>query len=402
MTASEVGSVASRAHEARGLLSSSVAKVREHEDLGAHLDAATATLQFECAFGQQLGSVRLLGEAFEMLRSHRGLLPWFYGGAAHAGWLARKMSELAGRKPPPLDSLDAVVAGWVDEFPDSRDVDLPQGALGLGVYGLAHPSLSYREKLGAGVLDIIERRLDHDEQGSFIRLVGTPYRTAMNPEEIGHRDLGVAHGNAGVLAYLSAAVLGLEAPLAERAEKILASVFSWFRHQRCATGQGIFPQSTETCFRGARCAWCYGDPGISLALAMVANALRHRPQLAAEARDLGHLAAESVRERDEAALFVFDACLCHGSGGLVYFGWRMKQATRSPLWSAYVERWAQDVEGRIAAGPLEYMTPEGMKPYTSFLEGDLGVALCLLLATSDVAPIWEERLLTPSLPGSDT
>lgn len=394
MSASEVGSAGSRRHQARGLLASSVTKVREREDLVAQLDAATATLEFELALGEPLGSVRLLGEAFEILRGYRGLPPWLYGGAAHAGWVARKISEAAGRKAPPLDVLDTVVAGWVDEYPDWCDVDLPAGALGLGVYGLGHPSASYGEKLTTGVLDLIEGRLESDEQGSFVRLVASPVRTANKPEEIGHRDMGVAHGNAGLLAYLSAVVRDLEGPIAERAGTILADVFSWFRHQRCMAGAGIFPQSVETRFRRARCAWCYGDPGISLALAMAADALHQRPELAAEARSLAHLGTESVRERDDAMLSVFDACICHGSGGLLYFGWRMRQATKSPHWSAYVERWARDIEGRLAAGPLEYMTPTGPKQYISILEGDLGVALCLLLATSDVAPIWGERLLT--------
>lgn len=397
MSASEVGSAASRAHQARDLLTSTVTKIREREDLVARLDAATATLEFELAFGERpgsLGSVGLLGEAFEILRGYRGLPPWLYGGAAHAGWVARRISAAAGRKAPRLDALDTVVAGWVDDYPDWCDVDLPAGALGLGVYGLGHPSASYREKVASGVLDLVERRLERDEQGAFVRLVASPYRTANKPEEIGHRDLGVAHGNAGLMAYLSAAALGLDPPLAERAETILADVFSWFRHQRCVAGAGVFPQSVETRFRGARCAWCYGDPGISLSLQMVAVALRRHPELAAEAGSLGDLAAEAVRERDDATMSIFDACICHGSGGLLYFGWRMHQATKSPVWSAYVDRWAHDIESRLAAGPLEYMTPAGPTEYISILEGDLGVASALLLATSDTAPIWEERLLT--------
>lgn len=389
----EVGSPASRARQARSLLSSTVARVRDREDLVARLDAATATLEIERAFGEQHGSVQLLGEAFEILRGYKGVPPWFYGGAAHAGWVARRLSEAAGRKAPPLDVLDNVVVGWVDQYPDWCDVDLPTGALGLGVYGLGHPAASYREKVTAGVLDLVERRLEHDEHGSFVRLVASPFRSANKPEEIGHRDIGVAHGNAGLLAYLAAVVLSLDGALAERAGLILARVFSWFRHQRCVAGAGVFPQSVETRFRGARCAWCYGDPGISLALVMAADALRHRPELAAEARSLAHLAAESVRQRDDATLSVFDACICHGSSGLLYFGWRMRQATKSPQWSAYVERWAMDLETRLAAGPLEYMTPAGTKQDVSILEGDLGVVLGLLLAASDRAPIWDDRLL---------
>jgi hypothetical protein len=384
---------------ARTLLHNAAKEIHQYHDLDTHLDLCMALMEFERTTGEPLNARAVLGESFEIMRNARGLAPWLYGGAAQAGWTALKYSELAGVRAPKLDAVDAVVVRWVEEYPEDHDVDLPRGILGLGVYGLCHPSPAIAHKVVSGVLRTIDARLDRTEEGSFIRLADTPYRRGTAPTDIGHRDMGMAHGNAGLLAFLSVASL-LPGTDGATAAKLQREILAWLPRQRSLVEGAVFPQSVETRYRATRSAWCYGDPGVALALFLAADALHASGGDAAsvaeaqEAIRLATQAATAVRLRRADQLGIHDACLCHGSAGLAYFAQRMRARLGGDEWTEFGARWCADILRRAAEGPLQYLFPPGMRTNPSFLEGDLGAALVLLYAATGRRPIWEELMLT--------
>src|SRR6202035_5168540 len=111
---------------------------------------------FKRATGSDLGVKDYFMNGLDIMRSGQGIGPWIYDGAAHVGWLSFK--------------LDDIVESWVEDYPEDRDVDLPQGVLGLGVYGLCHPGEDVRGRITSGVLNVIENRFESHDGESFVRL----------------------------------------------------------------------------------------------------------------------------------------------------------------------------------------------------------------------------------------
>ncbi|MGW4202995.1 lanthionine synthetase LanC family protein [Streptomyces sp. NPDC004726] len=357
------------------------------EDLSLQLDLALARMEFARATGEDHGALGAFREATGLLRSARQVTPWLYGGAAHAGWTAVHLARMHGAPLAGTAALDDTVVHWVEDYPEDLDVDLPTGLLGLGVYGLVHPTASVREKITSGVMKVVEERVERGE-GAFVRLAPARFRVVETPHLVGYRDLGMAHGNAGLVSFLASVSMS-DTTAREAAADLLGDALDWFLGQRVAADGVQFPQSVELRYSASRTAWCYGDPGVSMGLDVAAGATG-RHDVAEVAKETAATAVARPADRTG----VVDPCLCHGAAGLVYFGQRTRRVHGIPGADGLIDAWTGVIHRKRAAGPLEYFGREGMRPDHSFLEGDLGVALALLQLVSPVAPLWEERLLT--------
>jgi lantibiotic modifying enzyme len=160
----------------------------------------------------------------------------------------------------------------------------------------------------------------------------------------------------------------------------------------------------EIPIRPARTAWCYGDPGIALAL-LAAGRAAGEPAWEREALALGH----AIARRPPEICHVEDAGLCHGAAGLGHVLNRLYQATGDPELLAAARAWFERAftywePGRGIGGFLAYTPPEGdfdrlvWNEDPGFLTGSAGIALTLLAATSDVEPAWDRLLLLSPLP----
>ncbi|MBV9111064.1 MAG: hypothetical protein JO306_16785, partial [Gemmatimonadetes bacterium] len=133
----------------------------------------------------------------------------------------------------------------------------------------------------------------------------------------GKYDLGMAHGVPGVIAFLSLALLA--GARRELAEGMLRDAVRWLvSHQRADAAQGAYGTAIDARDPARplhrRAAWCYGDPGVAVALLLAARALGD-DALQAHAHALARSAAAfAARERGR----VLDASLCHGSAGLAH------------------------------------------------------------------------------------
>ncbi|MET7880696.1 lanthionine synthetase LanC family protein [Micromonospora profundi] len=351
------------------------------------LDLSFAGLEFERATGDGFAARDTFFEAIDLLRHYRDLPPWLYGGAAHAAWTAVQVSHSTGLPIRGLDGLDDMILGWIVDFPAREAVDLPSGLLGLGVYALGHPNADVAEKMTAETVRAIERRVEHDDDGIFIRVAATDFREIMKPHSIGQRDLGMAHGNAGLVAYLSrVTVSGLDS--AGEAARLLRPALSWLMRQRSELGDALFPHTVESRYEPSRSAWCYGDPGVSLALAAAATATG-----SGEADAMAREAAAVVIARPSNRAKVVDSGLCHGAAGLCWYGRRAAQQWDLPGADRLSAYWVDYVRYERAQGPLHYLTAEGVTRRPSFLDGDLGVALALLQESTGQPAAWEDRLL---------
>jgi hypothetical protein len=372
---------------ARTLFGDAKSGIEDSPDLVRLLDLATAAMEFEQLFGDDFSASSAFGAAVSVMRSQQQLEPWLYGGVAHVGWVAFHLSRTSGSSLQGVGRFDDMITEWVADFPEDRDIDLPAGLLGLGVYALVHPDPAVRERITTQILQVIRKRAEEDD-GLYVRLTASPARVNLRPHMIGQRDLGVAHGAPGLISYLaSASMSGLRC--AGEAAQLLASALKWFLRQRSPLNGTIYPHSVESRYEPSRSAWCYGDPGISLALLVAAEATGSA-SVAAAARE----AAAAALDRPADRARTVDACLCHGTAGLAWFGRRAAEAWKLPEARTYGARWASRIAQERRQGPLHYVGFEGTQRDNSFLEGDLGVALALAYHATGRPPLWEERLLT--------
>ena len=283
--------------------------------------------------------------------------------------------------------------------------DLVVGVTGLGVYALQRcPRPVAIESLHR----VVQRLYECAQQDQHGLYWWTPPEGLLHPESrrafpSGRADLGVAHGVAGAIALLgSICGVGVEQ---ETARSLLEGAVSWLLAQSVATEAGpTFPVWLAPGVQPspARCAWCYGDPGIAAALLVAARGVGAGGWVQA-AVALACRAAERPPERTG----VVDASFCHGTAGLAHIYNRMYQATGEPkLGRAAVYwleltldfyrlardnggSWVQASKDRAEAGPW---TGIGL------LEGAAGVALVLLAATTSLEPAWDQMFLV-SAPG---
>jgi lantibiotic modifying enzyme len=326
-----------------------------------------------------------------------------YGGFTGVAWAAELVDRLLD--PDAEDRGEAVddallrllsrADGW------SAPYDLVVGLTGLGVYALQRCPRPLAIDCLRRVVERLHERAQHDEHGLYW---WTP------PAEIHHEsrkqypsgrvDLGVAHGVAGTIALLGG-VCGDGAEQAT-ARPLLEGAVSWLLAHSVPTEAGptfpvwVAPGSEPW---PARCAWCYGDPGIAAALLTAARGVGDAgwEQAAVE------LACRAA-VRPASATGVVNAGFCHGAAGLAHLYNRMHQATREPKLRSAALYWlertlgfyrlARDNGGSWVQGSWD---PAQRERWTwtgiDLVEGAAGVALVLLAATTSVEPTWDRMFL---------
>jgi lantibiotic biosynthesis protein len=303
-----------------------------------------------------------------------------FGGAAGVGWL---VAHITDDGEPVLRVIDELVlaALAVERWP--RTYDLVDGLVGLGVYLL--------ERETPEACRGLERIVDHLEQTAVHDGPGITWFTP--PEQIpvpqlqaapgGYYNCGLAHGVPGAIALL--------ARIVERTGSATAAALRdrscrWLLHQRGRAGANTFPAQVTPDGHAApaRTAWCYGDPGVIVALW---RAGVREPDLAN---------ACLARSAEEA--HVWDAGFCHGAAGLAHIANRLFHASGDTRFREHAVRWFEAM--------LELRRPEGIagfgaysaatrswQPRLDLIEGVTGIGLALLAAISAVDPDWDRQLL---------
>ncbi len=301
----------------------------------AHFDGA---VEATCAAVEELGGSAL------------------HGGAVGAAWALAHLAD---------DSAVDLLAGFDQMIGDAlRDDpewfgghDLILGLAGTGVYLLERPASPARD---AALARVVERLAATCERGADGASWRTPPALLVPEQRVrypdGYRDCGLAHGVPGVVAMLSR----LDDP---RARALAADGARWTLAQRV---RGTMPAIAGG--DPARTAWCYGDPGVSLALARVA-------------RDEALALARAAAARDPELCGVRDAALCHGASGLAHVFGRWFHATGEPAFRDSARAWL----ARALA------LPRPLEP--CLLEGAVGLALALLAALGHEEPRWDRMML---------
>ena len=218
---------------------------------------------------------------------------------------------------------------------------------------------------------------------------GRGYEIGREPRVV--RDLGLADGQAGVVAAL-ASVAASPFPSAACALELLGPATDWLIAQGRLKADGaetIFSHSVEEADRPGRDAWCYGDPGVGLALWQAGEARGDSRTIEA-----ARCVLRAVVSRTAASTTAVDASLCHGWGFLASLPTVLSDRVGVDA-SKFGAYWLHVIEAQLAKGdPLTYVGPDHrVVTSLSMLQGDVGVVVALLSLATEKAPLWTDLLL---------
>lgn len=320
--------------------------------------------------------------------------PWLFGGVVGVAWLLEHLqSAEAATDEESIAEIDRLVVTHLDKERWTGRYDLISGLVGYAVFAL--------ERLPRPVArQCLERILAHLDALAVETDVGITWHTPphlLPPSRLrtapeGGVDLGVAHGVAGVIGVLGAMIGNdVDTP---RARRLFDGAIAWLHAQPSPAVPsyrfGSFNPEGGTPAPG-RMAWCYGDPGMAVALAAAARAAGS-PEEETRAMELARMASACPAERTG----VVDGGLCHGAAGLMHLYHRASKATGDVALAdaarAWLDRTLDMRRPDVGAGGYPSFEHDWIA-CPGFLCGSSGIALALLAAATPVEPKWDRLLL---------
>jgi lantibiotic modifying enzyme len=344
--------------------------------------------------GHAARAVELLTRAAAVANQRR-VSPWLYDGLTGVAWAIDHLTLPSDEaSDDPNQAVDEEMKALLRASALPQSYELVRGFTGIGIYGLSRLPRSTALPLVELVVEALDRTREELPEGVAWRAdaVWNPIAARMPDYVPGSAcyDLGVAHGIASVICFLSALhPLGIER---NRTDRLLRGAVGWLLAQRSASQEGpSFARYAGGDVRphdSRRAAWCYGDPGISVALVLAARALGD-PSLGQTALDIARRTAEGSVTGGQ----IEEASICHGAAGLAHIYHRLYRITADPLFAHAAGRWfdeaiAMRVPGRGIAGYVSFQQGKWM-PEIGLLYGVAGIALCFAAALSTADPAWD-------------
>ncbi|MGO8992678.1 MAG: lanthionine synthetase C family protein [Polyangiaceae bacterium] len=309
--------------------------------------------------------------------------PRLFGGFTGVGWaMERVRSTLydSGDEDPCVQIDEAVMSAI--ERPMHRAMgytDLISGLVGIGVYALTRLPRPSAQQAITRIVKLLEDAAEcHGDEFAW-----WTYSTTSETHGRWGYNFGMAHGIAGILAFLSST---LSTGLAQaRVSRLLHGAVRWLLRRQLKGGQSRFPaiQGKNDPALPTRAAWCYGDPGIAIALAAAAS-VTQSPEIRSAALQVARGAAR--RERGTSG--VVDGSVCHGSSGLAHLFNRLYNYYGDPLLAESARAWIEHAQADTG-----WQVPLPVSDRRDILTGVSGMALVLVAAASNREPRWDDLLL---------
>lgn len=310
--------------------------------------------------------------------------PALFTGATGVMWTALEVDRLTGnfenaRIARDYDEvlLESLHPAWPGHF------DLISGIVGVGVYGLSRLPSPEASEITRRVLDVLEMMATYQEGNTYWATLNhmMPWSPMWNRFHDGVAvDLGAAHGNAGVIAFLAKVIQAdVDAP---RAQRLIEPAVDWLLGQAFPTPTvSLFPNLKDDSALSSRAAWCYGDFSVANALLLAGKACE-RPDWVAHARRI----FEWCMARPIETMQFDDAWLCHGAAGVAHMFQRASDALDHPgLRAASARLFAEARSIEESARRSNDFDPESR----SVIEGPTGFRLSAITACFDCETRWD-------------
>ena len=359
------------ADRARALVAAIVDELATRAPSGPTLSHGHAGIALLHAYRARAGETATGEAAFDCLaQALDGIAeipqPWLFHGHAGIAFALAHLPEVAGDVEDVLAQLDGLIAQPLAEARWPYEWELMFGAIGLGVYGLERGASA----IVARVVHHLGARAEHEGERVTWR--------AFDPgDPEGYFNLGIAHGVAGAIAFLAAAIA------TPGARDLLPGAVAWLRARERPGAVPAYPMTEARrveLLTATVDGWCYGDPSTALAYVR-AGAAADEPAW----RAAGHaLAIRAARRTDgELAAIGIDDALCHGAIGRAHLFHRLGLALADDELLACAARWYD----RALTTVLSRVAVCGLQT------GLAGIGLGLLAGYSAIEPAWDRALL---------
>lgn len=261
-----------------------------------------------------------------------------------------------------VEEMDELLIGYLSQSGAGQHFDVISGTAGIGAYALMRTDLDAARRLYSAVEACLLKQ-------STVMDAGRIWRTAtkfMSPfasiesRTHGHIDLGLAHGQPGVVQLFAGAVR--HGIATDDTRRYLGEATSALIALQSEPTQGCRYAYFDIHPGHSRLAWCYGDLSAAFSIYSAAS-VEHNEEWRAMARSLllGRL------QQPEESFGLEDAALCHGQAGVLHLVRKIAAHDPQPAYTRFVNE-------RLAVldnSDDEYQSRPGL------LEGHAGVLLVL-------------------------
>jgi lantibiotic modifying enzyme len=338
---------------------------------------------------------RLHAEAFveDLFTSLPDEMPFsFCSGLAGVAWLLRHAARsglVDVNADQALQDIDEQLRSQMVLEMRAGRFDFLHGALGCALYNLETAAQPSSRQALVQTLDELERHGVSSGTGLWWR--NPQIATGdVPPDAI---SLGLSHGMPSIFVMLSRFAAN---HIDEDRARALAG--RAIRFVLDSESTACFPAMRwlRAADQPSRLAWCYGDPGVAIAL-WQAGAAMDRSDWCEKA--LAVLERSATRRAPDDTL-VQDAGCCHGSAGLALIFARMHQRTGRDTFKHAARFWIDETlsKGRREDGFGGYRAyrpdlPDDLASELSLLMGIAGIGLTLMALASPIEPAWDRALL---------
>ena len=259
--------------------------------------------------------------------------------------------------------------------------DFLHGAIGIGLYFVDRISSRRDISLQAikELVDAIKRKAIYGDDGSVCLI----YYTINNEKKY---NISLSHGLSGTALFLCRvinttvddATKDTVKELLKGISKFLMAQLQDIRMYGCYFP--TFPVTDDEQSRKSRLGWCYGDLGVLLALMKIGETTGDDRL---KQNSIERLVVEAKYRRNLLMNSVHDACICHGSGGIVLILKYMHDITNNSdffeaynYWLGVTKKFMTTADGEVHFKMYD-ATEQSRKIESCLLEGDCGIGLLL-------------------------
>lgn len=332
------------------------------------------------------------------------MTPSLYGGFLGVAWVLEYHQQSKHRYALSENEIDDLILQFLHQTPATHiSYELLTGLIGIGVYALERWPISNACRCLTRVIEQLSTMAQATPVGYTFKTLAAPQANSVikaSSSATYYCDLGLAHGIAGVIAFLGLVSQRSEA-LRQHCLPLLENTVYWlWQHCRSETSVSWFADTLSDQLdpgKPSRLAWCYGDVGIAVAMLAASRGAKR-----ADWRRLGQQLAMHAARRSLDSSQVVDAGLCHGAAGLGHIFNRLYQYTGEPVlrhaacfWFEHALNLPWQDNGIAGFSAFEYTAEQGWHWASDpgFLSGAAGIGLALQAAICELEPTWDRVLL---------
>ncbi|HTD05216.1 lanthionine synthetase C family protein [Undibacterium sp.] len=306
------------------------------------------------------------------------------------------LEHIAARQSLPIreleelnDDLDEIIDEILNK-PWGGHYDLVWGLVGIGVYALSRHRTNSRQRLFQKVYAQLMKLATRSPAGLSWRtqpkFLGYESKNGNYPD--GNFNLGLAHGNPGVISLLSAAIgMGVDVPGIHTS---LQDATCWLLGQGMSGALSRFGYVVDDKI-ASRLSWCYGDLTISLAVIQSGKVLNDE-KIIQQGVEIGLDAAA----RTAASAQLNDHGLCHGFAGVGLVFSALHREVGHPAFQAAARGWYGYTldAGGASLNNLQTLRDDGSRGLDAgALCGLSGIGLALLDAMNTQSDGWSKWMM---------